>query len=163
MAKESGTVLTESEAMAMLEAVHQYFNEDNFIKGHHFMENMVEDIARDGLADLAKEVNQIHATLKEFHRGDFKSANFFEQGDADIFKDLREKAKGTRWEEAATKLAHDLKGLEAAFEELPVRNVDWEASAEVLTRVKTKKFPDDLSMTERLGQWQRSQSAGVIL
>lgn len=156
MNSETGKhVLTPHEAFSLLDGVHSYFaNEDVHLQGTHRAEILSDAMLREGFADLSHSVMWIHNVLKEFHRGNFQEVDSI-AGSCRTVESFLESAKGTRFEKAAEDLMAPIRDLN----ELLVHHaIDWQQSAPVLADEKKAKFPQDLTMTEKLGIWQRQQS-----
>ena len=146
-------VISDQEAFSMLQATSSYFSDDNYLQGLHLTEKLVEGLISDGQTALAADVNSLHNALKEFHRGEFRSADFFDPEQTGLFDDLRRNSARTRWSDAIRKLTDDLRGFYAPLtigSQIEWSWIDWDASEAVLARKKAETFPEDLSMMERL-------------
>ena len=153
---EKKHVLTKQEALEMLNAVHTYFN-DRDISGRHQTEATAEAMINAGLTDLAESTMDVHNALKAFHRGNYKGAAYLTD-DTPVGENIVEQAEGTRFAKFAAGLARDLKSFDALC--TGESFVDWDEAAKVVAEVKREKFPKDLTMVEKLDQWQHDQSKG---
>ena len=150
-----GHVLTEQEAFSLLMAVHRYFRDtDAHVGGRHRTEIVAEEMVKDGKASLATDVLHIHGTMQDFHRGSFKEAMFF--GDSPVFEGFVEASRGTRFAESVDHIVRELKIFGEVINEKPI---DWAKSADVLAKVKRDKYPEDLTMIEKLDRWQQEGPA----
>lgn len=148
--------LTEQEAMAMIIASTDYLTKiTDHTNGRHRTEVVAEAMERDAKFDLASDAMAIHTTVKAFGNGDFKKIAYF--AEAPVLENFVAAAEGTKFEKAANTIAHELEPLE---EVLYDKLIDWEKSSEVLARVKREKFPETLSMVEKLTNHQRGHLSG---
>ena len=158
-------VISDQEAFNMLQATKSYFGDDNYLQGRHLTEKLVEGLISDGQTALAADVNRLHNALKEFHRGEFRSAGFFDPVETDLIEDLHRDAAKTRWSDAIRKLTVDLQEFYKPLtisSESEWSGIDWDASKAVLARRKAETFPEDLSMMERLEIWHDASKGSKV-
>lgn len=157
--KEDKHVLTDTEAFSVLDSLNNYFtgDEDVYVGGKHRTEVVADAMLREGLVELSHTAMQIHNTLKEAHRGNFRALDFLANG-ANVVEDFLKSAKGSRFQQAAQELMQPIRDVSKIFAD---HAIDWQQSIPVLADIKKETFPEDLSMTEKLGIWQRQQSHDV--
>jgi hypothetical protein len=153
-------VLTEHEAFALLSNSHGYFTSFEPISGRHRTEIVAEAMARDGLTGTAEDTMFLHSQLKLFHQGDYSAIGAFNQ--VPLIENLLVSAKGTKFERAVEDIIRPLESFIEIFDRLSEarRQIDEDRSSEVLAKVKQDRFPEDMSMVEKLDKWQRDQTPG---
>ena len=149
----TGRVLTGKEAFELLDANRNYMKSvDSHVGERHRSEIVAEAMTREGLDSLADHALQLHDVMKGFAQGDFKAAQHL--ADNPVIDSLVEDAKGTKFTTTADAMAAAL----GAFKRLTGEDIDWDKSSQVLAKAKRDHFPKDLTMVERLDQWQGDQA-----
>ena len=147
-------VLTEKEASSLLiESADYLSTSGDHVDGRHRTEVVAKKMESDGNFDLADTLMGIHNTFKEFASGDNKSLRYF--SDDPMHDRLVEEVKNTGFEKSIEKTVATLASITETFAD---REIDWDKSAEVIAKVKRERFPEMLTMVEKLTDWQRDQS-----
>lgn len=149
-------VLSEREAFGLLSSSHRYFNAaDAYINGRHKTEILAEAMLQAGQESLATDAMYLHTAMTAFQKGAFNEVQFLSEGP--VFTGFLKNAQATKFEASVKKLVGQL----SSFDEiLTDRDVNWETSSTILAEMKRARFPNDLTMVERLDQWQRDQPNG---
>jgi hypothetical protein len=149
-ATEKPYVLSRKDAWALLAAASNYANApERQIDGKDRADILAEAALMKGLFDLSSTISAIHLSVMQFHKGDYKALQYLTEHA--ILRDrVTDDAKDTSFATAVRQLLSPLGYIAELEERLGGRDVDWDASARVLLKVKNEMFPDDLTMVEKL-------------
>ncbi len=150
--------LSDHDAFSLMDASHIYWDRNTAcINDQHKTVIVAEEMAREGLMALADDMMLIHDAMKQFSRGDFRAASSLAENS--ILDQIHDKARGTRFEDAVDHITNPLRAFAEVFERFGENGsgIDWAESAGVLARMKREKFPGDLTMVEKLDQWQQGR------
>lgn len=154
--------LTEEQAWVLLDTVHNYFADNQYINGRHFSEIAAESMVREGMPNLAAELIRIHNALQAFHKGNFDEISYFP--DTDAIEDFVNLSAGTKFAQTGENLNNSLSGIERGFPEVEGRlEIDWGKSSAILAEVKRKNYPEDLIMVEKLTAASQHTQPGAIV
>jgi hypothetical protein len=157
-------VFTPKDAWNLLAATSDYVHTpDRAINGKDRADILAEAALAKGFADLSTTISAIHSSVMDFHKGNYKGIQYLLEGPA-IREQLVADAKGTGFEKAVRRLFSTLRQIGDLDEKLAGRRglgrIDWDASAKVLLRVKKEKFPEDLTMVEKLAAAKQAKARG---
>jgi hypothetical protein len=151
-------VLSSKDAWMLLAAASNYVHTpDRTINGKDRADIVAEAALANGHANLSRTISAIHSSIMDFYKGKHREMQFLLEGPA-IREYVKDEAKGTRFEEAVRELFAHVGYIADVEEKIGDRLVDWDASSKVLLRVKKEKFPQELTMTEKLNLAQTSSS-----
>jgi hypothetical protein len=143
-------VLTTKDAWALLAAATDYMHEpDRRIDGRDRADILAEAGLAKGLSDLSWTISAIHSSVMGFHKGNYKDMQYLLET-PDFREIVQNLAKGTEFEMAADRLFQPLRYITEVADKVGERTIDWEASSKVLLRAKKERFPEDLTMVEKL-------------
>jgi hypothetical protein len=147
-------VFTPKDAWSLLAATSDYVHTpDRAINGKDRANILAEAALAKGFVDLSDTISAIHSSVMDFHKGNYKAIQYLLEGPA-IREDVVKEAKGTGFEKAVSRLIASLGWIADLDEKLAGRkgnhHIDWDASAKVLVKVKKDKFPENLTMVEKL-------------
>ena len=152
---EKPHVLTKDEAVRILIAAFDYLTLANdHIAGNHRTEVVAKAAEQNQEFELASDLLAIHNVLKEFGNGNLRAIKYL--GEAPVGDNLLETAKNSTLINEAKSLASSIEPIEEILEG---QSIDWEKSFKVLAEVKKEKFPEKLTMVEKLSNWQRGKSS----
>jgi hypothetical protein len=155
-------VLTPKDAWSLLAATSDYVHTPvRALNGKDRADILAEAALAKGFVDLSTTISAIHSSVMDFHKGNYKAIQYLLEGPA-IREDVVGDAKGTGFEKAVDRLFKPLGWIADVDEKLADRKgnhqIDWDASAKVLLKVKKDKFPEDLTMVEKLAVTKRSST-----
>ena len=107
----------------------------------------------DGQFDLADTIMGVHDAIRRFTNGDNRALSYFNEVPMDEI--VRNEIKNTVYEKSVESA---ISATDKICKTLDLRDIDWEKSAEVIAKVKKERFPEMLTMVEKLSNWQRDQS-----
>jgi hypothetical protein len=147
-------VFTPKDAWSLLAATSDYVHTpDRAINGKDRADILAEATLAKGFVDLSTTISAIHSSVMDFHKGKYKGIQYLIEGPA-IREHVVKEAKGTGFEKAVDRLFKPLNWIADLDEKLARRkgnhHIDWDASAKVLLKVKKERFPEDLTMIEKL-------------
>ena len=146
-----GRVLTSDEAFPLLDANHNYMKSSySHVGEKHQAEILADAMMREGLNNPAMDLIHIHDAMMKFSKGDFKAGLVFTDG---VLDSLVESTSDSKFAGAAQSIARALK----AFGKLAGDDIDWQRSTPILAQVKREQFPKDVTMIEKLNDWQSQQ------
>lgn len=152
-AKDEGDkpyVLSKKDAWLLLAAASDYARTpDRSINGKDRAEILAEAALAKGHSDLARVISGIHSSIMDFRKGNIRAIQYLLEGPV-IREDVHKYAKGTGFEDAASDLVAHVGGIADVGEKIGERLIDWDASSKVLLKVKKDRFPQDLTMIEKL-------------
>ena len=143
-------VLTQKDAWALLASASNYVHTPNRkIDGKEQADILAEATLSRGLSDLANSVAAIHSSVMRFHKGDYRAIQYLLETPA-IGQHAMQAAKGTSFARAVERLFNPLGYIAELEDRLRGRAINWEESSRVLLKVKSDRFPEDLTMAEKL-------------
>ena len=148
-------VVTRNQALELLLANIDYFSESGeHVDGKHRTEVIAKSMELDGQFDMAHALMRVHNSMKEVAKADIRTGlQWFAQ--SNVADDLAKTVKNTKYEDAVSPIVEKASRIGKI---LPDRDYDWEKSADVIAKVKRERFPDKLTMVEKLTNWQRDQT-----
>jgi hypothetical protein len=147
---EKPYVLSKKDAWALLAAASNYMRApERTVDGKERADILAEATLAKELSDLSDTISWIHSSVMRFHKGDYKAIQYLLETPA-IRDDVKNEAKGTTFATAVERLFSPLRYFVELEDKLGERDIDWEKSAKVLLKVKAEKFPEDLTMVEKL-------------
>ena len=152
---EEPHVLTKKEASKLLMICSDYLSPASIglVDGKHRTESVAKKMESDGQFDLADTIMGVHDAIRRFTNGDNRALSYFNEVPMDEI--VRNEIKNTVYEKSVESA---ISATDKICKTLDLRDIDWEKSAEVIAKVKKERFPEMLTMVEKLSNWQRDQS-----
>ncbi len=149
-------VITRNQASQLLLESGDYFSmfgAGEHVDGKHRSEVIAKAMELDGQIGQADAIMNFHNSMKQFANGDTKALQWFTE--TPVADNLSDTVKNSKFEASVERIISTAAKIGKI---LPKREIDWEKSADVIAKVKRERFPDKLTMVEKLTNWQHDQS-----
>ena len=149
-------VISPREAKALLVELGEYFSPGTageHVDGKHRAEVVAKTMELNGKFDEADSLMSIHNAMKEFGNGKAKALAWFSE--VPVHENLANDVKNSQFEKSVAPITNIVENIAKI---LDYSEIDWDKSADVIAKVKRDRFPDKLTMVEKLTNWQHDQS-----